>query len=81
MRAKGGITNFLQSNGRIKKAAKKAEQKSHICEKSVKDILDEIGDCLHDDAAFRRRIVNEIFFRPEMKRKIAFRFISIIIQT
>jgi len=80
MRRKGEIKNFLQTNGRIRKAAKKAEQKSRICEKSVKDILDEIGDCLHDDALFRRRIFNEAFLRPQMKKKIAFKFMSIIIQ-
>jgi len=80
MLAKEMIENLIQSNGYIKKAAKKAEEKSHICEKSVKDILDEIGDCLHDDIVFRRRMLNEIFLRSEMKRKIAFKFISIIIQ-
>jgi len=78
--AKEVIENLIQGNGYIKKAAKKAEEKSHICEKSVKDILDEIGDCLHDDTVFRRKMLNEIFFRSEMKRKIAFKFISIIIQ-
>lgn len=80
MLAKEVIENLIQSNGYIRKAAKKAEEKSHICEKSVKDILDEIGDCLHDDIVFRRRMLNEIFLRSEMKRKIAFKFISIIIQ-
>ena len=80
MLAKEVIENLIQGNGYIKKAAKKAEEKSHICEKSVKDILDEIGDCLHDDIVFRRKMLNEIFFRSEMKRKIAFKLISIIIQ-
>ena len=46
MLAKEMIENLIQSNGYIKKAAKKAEEKSHICEKLAKDILDEIGDCL-----------------------------------
>jgi len=73
------IENFVQSNGHIEKAAQKVEEKSHTCERSVKDILDEIGDCLHDDVHFRRRILNEIFLRPDMKRKIAFKFISFLI--
>lgn len=80
MQTKEGIENLIQSNGQIKKAATKAEGKSHICERSVKDILDEIGDCLHDDTTFRRRMLNDIFLRPEMKRKIAFKFVSVIIQ-
>jgi len=73
------IRNLVQGNGHIKKMAQRAEEKSHICERSVKDILDEIGDCLHDDAHFRRKMLNEIFLRPETKRKIAFKFISLIV--
>jgi len=78
--AKEVIENLTQSNVYIREAAKKAEEKSHICEKSVKDILDEIGDCLHDDRVFRRRMLNEIFLHPEMKRILTFKFITLIIQ-
>jgi len=64
----------------IRKAAEKVEAKSHICERSVKDILDEIGDCLHDDVCFRRRILNEIFLKPGMRKKIVLNFIDVITQ-
>lgn len=81
MRENGGIENLIQGNRHIiRKVAEKAEEGSHICKRSVKDILDEIGDCLHDDAKFRRIVLNQIFLRPEMKRKIAFKFINTIIQ-
>lgn len=79
MDANAGIKDFIQQNGCIQKAAKSAEQKSHICEKTVRDILDEIGDCLHDDLFFRRKIVNEVFLHPEMKRKIAQRFVKLVL--
>lgn len=80
MQEKAVFKEFIPSDGRIRKAAEKAEQKSHICERAVKDILDETADCFCDDLVFRKRMFSEIFFRPKMKRKIAFKFISIIIQ-
>ncbi|MEE8113843.1 MAG: hypothetical protein V3T23_05760 [Nitrososphaerales archaeon] len=80
MKRQAFIEAFSQSNGRIRKAAERAEAGSHICERSVKDILDEVGDCLHDDRSFRRKMLHEIFTRPAMKRTIASKFISLIIQ-
>jgi len=77
---KGKIESLVPGSGIIVKAVKKAEEQSQACERLVKDILDEIGDCFHDDAVFRRRMVNKIFLRPETKKKIAYRFMSIIAQ-
>ncbi|MFH1519489.1 MAG: hypothetical protein ABIE75_02840 [Candidatus Omnitrophota bacterium] len=80
MRKKSEIENLLQTNGYIKRAAKKAEEKSRICERFVKDILDEIGDCLHDDAVFRKKMLTGVFLHPKMRRRIAFKFISAAVQ-
>lgn len=77
---KGKIESLVPGSGVIRKAVKKAEEQSRACERLVKDILDEIGDCFHDDAIFRRRMLNEIFLRPETKKKIAYKFMSIIAQ-
>lgn len=80
MGMKERIESLVPGGGVIGKALKKAEEQSRACERQVKDILDEIGDCFHDDAVFRRRMVNEIFLRPKTKKKIAYRFMSIIAQ-
>ncbi len=80
MKPQAVIEGFRESNGRITKAAERAEAVSRICERSVKDILDEIGDCLHDDRSFRRQMLNKVFTHPEMKRTIAAKFITLIIQ-
>ncbi len=77
---KDKIESLVPDSGVIRKAVKKAEEQSRVCERSVKDILDEIGDCFHDDVVFRRRILNEIFLRPETKKKIAYKFMGIIVQ-
>lgn len=80
MKPQAVIEGFGESDGRIRKAGERAEAVSRICERSVKDILDEIGDCLHDDRSFRRKMLNEVFTHPEMKRTIAAKFISLIIK-
>lgn len=77
---KSKIENFVPGSGIIGKAAKKAEERSHICERSVNDILDEIGDCLHDDVVFRRKILNAMLHRPKMKQKIASKLAVLITQ-
>ncbi len=80
MGTKERIESLVPGSGIIGKAVKKAEEQSQACERLVKDILDEIGDCFHDDAVFRRMMVNEIFLRPETRKKIAYKFMSIIAQ-
>jgi len=80
MGTKEKIENLVPGSRVIGKAVKKAEEQSRTCERQVKDILDEIGDCFHDDVIFRRRMVNEIFLRPETKKRIAYKFMSIIAQ-
>ena len=77
---KGKIEGLVPGSGIIGKAVKKARAQGQACERLVKDILDEIGDCFHDDAVIRRRMVNEVFLRPETKKKIACKFMSIIAQ-
>jgi len=62
------------------KAATRAEDKFHFLDRSIRDVLDEIGDCIHDDHSFRRKMVNEVCLRPKMKKIIAFKFLCIIIQ-
>lgn len=80
MGTKEKIENLVPGSGAIGKAVKKAEEQNRTCERQVKDILDEIGDCFHDDAVFRRRILGEIFLRPKTKKRIAYKFMSIIAQ-
>lgn len=72
--------DFTKIDNYIRKAAERAEAESHICERAIKDILDEVGDCLHDDVRFRRRILNKIFLKPGMREKIVLKFISVITQ-
>ena len=74
------IESLVPDSGVIRRAANKAEEQSRVCERRVMDILDEIGDCFHDDAVFRKRMLNEAFLRPETKKKIACKFMSIIAQ-
>lgn len=74
------IESSVPGSGVIRKAVKKAEEQSRVCERRVMDILDEIGDCFHDDVIFRRRMLSEILLRPETKKKIAYKFMSIIAQ-
>ncbi len=74
------IESLVPGSGVIRRAVKKAEEQSRVCERRVMDILDEIGDCFHDDVVFRRRMLNEVFLRPETKKKIAYKFMSIIAQ-
>jgi len=74
------IKEVMRRKSSFLKAATRAEEKLHFLDRSIKDVLDEIGDCIHDDPSFRRKMVNEICLRPEMKKKIAFKFLSFIIQ-
>ena len=63
---------------KIDRCIRKVEEESHVFERSVKDILDEVGDCLHDDVCFRKRILNRIFLRPGMRKRIVLKLISLI---
>ena len=74
------IKEAIKDDGALLRAATRAEERLHLLDRSIKDILDEIGDCFHDDTSFKRKVVNEIILRPDMKKKVAFKFISFIIQ-
>ena len=74
------IKKILKGKNSFIKAATKTEEKFHFLDRSIRDVLDEIGDCLHDDHAFRRKMVNEVCLRPKMKKIIAFKFLCFIIQ-
>jgi len=74
------IKKIVKGKRSFLKATTRAEEKLHLLDRLIKDVLDEIGDCLHDDRSFRRKMVNEICLRPQMKKKIASKFLSFIIQ-
>lgn len=74
------IREKIGSGTSILNAAIRTEDRMQLLNRTIKDILDEIGDCIHDDTTFRRGLLSEIFLRPDVKKRIASKFISIIIQ-
>ncbi len=55
----------------ILKAIDTAKDEMHILQRCIKDILDEVGDILHDDLRFKNRIINKALIKPKFREKIA----------
>jgi len=54
----------------VTRAIKTAEDEMHILQKCIRDILDEVGDILHDDIRFKNRIINTTLIKHERREKI-----------
>ncbi len=54
----------------LAKAIETAEDGRHILREYIQDIIDEVGDILHDDLRFKKRIINKAFVNPEVREKI-----------
>ncbi len=74
------IKQLFQKTEVISRALEIAEDETHILQRCARDILDEVGDILHDDLRFKNRIINKALIKPEFKEKIETEFLTLIIR-
>lgn len=73
------IDRFVfQKNQFISKVVRKVEDERHILQRHVNDILDEVGDILHDDLRFRNKIINTALIKQKFRKRIVLKFLAII---
>lgn len=70
---------FLREEA-VTKAIETAEDEMHILHGCIEDILDEVGDILHDDLRFKNRIINRVLVKPKIREKIKAELVTFIIR-
>jgi len=66
--------------GRINiiKAIYKVENETQFIKRQVMNVLDEVGDIIHDDCHIKQRAIRKVLNKPAFKEKIAVKFLTLI---
>lgn len=69
---------FTNEDSIITKAIYEVENKTQLIQYQVMNMLDEVGDIIHDDCRIKRRAIRRVLNKPEFKEKIAVKLLTLI---
>ena len=68
----------IQMNEILERAIYRAENQTNLLNTQVNNILDEVGDILHDDLLIKKLIINRILINPAFREIIARELLIVI---